>query len=233
MTRNRNRNNNSLVGLQNGSMAVAKQAAKVKNVTRKRWFMSEVASLLGSAQVLSQSQSPYAVGSQYATGTFTYSISQLGLNARDWVASFDRYRILAIEVFATLVIRSRNNAVDRNAPVQLYFYEDTDCDSSVQTSWIRVRDRENLGKVVLTALHPSQRLITFTPTGTFSAGNSSQDPANKLPQKSDWFDALALSQQFAGLRVFAACPQYDTSGQSYEFDVVFDTRYHVEVTQPL
>lgn len=187
-----------------------------------------------SAQVLSASQSCYPVGSQYTEGTFTFSISKLSPNAQSFVQSYDKYRIKLVEVYATLSSRSRNGAVDRNAPVNIWFYEDTDADSAVTTSWIRVRDRKNLGMVTLTALRPTQKLLSFEPTPCFSASSTgSLSPNNVVPRKGTWIDALAINQQFSSLRHFSACPQTDSSGQSYEYTIHFTTKYIVELKQPL
>lgn len=224
---------NMAVGLVNGSMAVAKQAAKVKTVTRKRHFLQSNVVMSDSTQVLSASQSPYAVGSQYSSETLLFKCSSLSQNATQWIEKFDKYRITEVEVFATLFLRSRNGAVDRSAPVEIFFYEDTDADPTTTTSWIRTGDRDNVGRVVLNAFHPSARLISFKPTITFAADQSSQSPSNVVPKKDTWLDALALEQLHSGLRVFTACGQTDQSGQSYEYSVGFQARYTVEVSQPL
>ena len=228
------KSSNSSVGLVNGSMAVAKAAAKVRNVTRKRRFLGNDARVVVSEQVLSGSQSPFPVGSQFCAGTLSFSAEQLSVSARAWIQSYDRYRIDQVEVFATVIWRSKNGSIDRTAPVTLYFYEDTDSDSSTQTSWIRTSDRDNLGRVVLYATNPTMRLISFKPTASFDTNSVvSQSPSNMIPSKDQWVDANSLAQQHAGFRWFAACAQTDGSGQSYEFDVVLESRLHISVQQPL
>lgn len=228
MTRNK-----SGLGLVNGSMAVAKSAAKVKNIMRTRHFMKSVADIESSEQVLSASQSPFPVGSQYTASTFLYNVAGLSTNAIEWVQKHDKYRISQVEVFVTLNARSRNGSVDRSVPVEVFFYEDTDADPATATSWIRVQDRDNLGRVVLNALTPSQRILTFKPTLTFAAGAVDQNPANVVPKKDTWLDALAIQQLYSGLRVFSCCPQTDSSGQSYEYALTFQTRITIEAMQPL
>lgn len=225
----------SSIGLINGSMAVAKSAAKVKNVTRTRHFLCEKAVTLSSTPVLSQSQSPHPVGSQFLETTLLFSVNKLHQTAQTWVQSFDKYRVKNVEVFATLNNVSKNGSVDRTAPVELYFYEDTDADPLTQTSWIRTADRDNVGKVVLTALEPSKKLITFMPTVTFAADSqSNQNPANVVPKKDVWLDALSIAQLYSGLRLFGCCPSVDTSGTpAYQNHVSLMFRMTVEVQQPL
>ena len=229
----RNKSVVASVGLVNGSMAVAKQAAKVKQILRKRHFLNEVSTLESSSQVLSSSQSNYPVGSQFTSGTLLFSASELSANAVSWIQSHDKYRIAQVEIFATLVSRSRNGGVDRTAPVELYFYEDTDADPATLTSWIRLQDRDNVGRVVLNAFTPSMKLVSFKPTPTFSAGSSAQDTANLIPGKNAWLDALSLQQLYSGLRTFSACAQVDTSGQSYDYTIAYTVRYTIEASQPL
>lgn len=226
-------NTSSATGLVNGSMAVTKQAAKVRKLTRKRHFLSKVAVRSSSTQVLSASQSLYPVGSQYSVATMLFAADQLSTNAQNWIQMHDKYRIAEIEVFATLTSASRSGSVDRTAPVEIFFYEDTDADPSTTTSWIRVSDRDNLGRVVLHATQPSKRLITFKPTTTFSAGAGDQAPSNVVPKKDCWLDALAINQLYSGLRLFSACAQTDGQGQSYEYQINLEARYTVECQQPL
>lgn len=224
----------SAVGLINGSMAVAKQAAKVKKVIRSRQFLSEKSVVFNSESVLSQTQSPYPVGSQFTAGTLLFNIAQLHPNARNWVQSYDQYRIANIEVFCTLNTTSKNGSIDRTAPVEVYFYEDTDADPNTQTSWIRTADRSNVARVVLTAWEPSQKLISFMPTVTLTAGALDQNPANIVPKKGTWLDALSIQQLHSGVRFFACCPSVDTSGTpSYVCSLNVTARITVEVQQPI
>jgi len=224
---------NTAVGLINGSMAVAKQAAKVRTLTRKRHFLVKNSTLGNSTQVLSSTQSPYPVGSQFSAETLLFGAVELQPNAIQWIQSHDKYRIAQVEIFATLVSRSKDGGISRTTPVEIYFYEDTDADPSTLTSWIRVADRDNVGRVVLNAFTPSMRLATFKPTVTYAANTGSQNPSNAIPSKSQWLDALAVDQLYSGLRVFTACPQVDTQGQSYDYSVAFTTRYTVEASQPI
>jgi len=228
------KSNNTTLALVNGSLSTTKRAARVKNTMRVRKFMQARANRFTSEQVLSSTQSPFGLGSQFCAGTLTTSAEQLSTSAKSWIQTHDRYRIKEVEIFVTVTARSKDGAVDRNVPVTIYFYEDTDCESVTQTSWIRVSDRDNLGRVVVNSFTPSFRLITFTPTISFNPNTAtSQSPANVILKKNTWLDALNLSQQMAGFRFFAASPQFDTSGQSYEFDVTFETRYTIDACQPI
>ena len=225
---------NTTVALVNGSLSVRRGAGKVKNITRSRHFFQEDAVLLNSEQVLSGTQSPYPVGSQFAQTTVVFAAAKLTDNARTWIQQHDRYRVREVEVLATLTSNTRGNNVDKTLPVEVYFYEDTDADSSIQTSWIRVADRDNLGRVVLNAFMPSQKLISFKPTASFAVNSTaSQAPSNMIPSKDQWIDALNLNQQLSSLRIFSCCAQTDAQSQSYEYDLNLQVRYHVEVQQPL
>jgi len=233
MVKNKNSAANGTVGLVNGSMAVAKQAAKVKQFIRKRHFLNKLSIVEDSAQVLSGSQSKYPVGSQFSAGTLLFSASSLSANAQAWIQTHDKFRISQVEIFATLVSRSKTGGVDRTVPVEVYFYEDTDADPATLTSWIRLQDRDNIGRVVLNALHPSMKLAAFKPTPTFAAGSQAQDTANLIPSKNTWLDALSLNQLYAGFRTFTACAQTDTTGQSYDYSVAYTVRYTIEASQPI
>jgi len=222
------------IALVNGSLAVRRGAGKVKNITRSRHFFQEDAVIMTSEQVLSGTQSPYPTGSQFANRTVTFSANKLTTNAQNWIQLHDRYRIREVEVLATLTSNTRGNNVDKTLPVEVYFYEDTDADSSIQTSWIRVADRDNLGRVVLNAFMPSQKLISFKPTASFSVNTTaSQSPNNMIPSKDQWMDALNLNQQLSSLRIFSCCAATDSTGNTYEYNLGLQIRYHVEVQQPL
>lgn len=223
----------NMVGLINGSMAVAKKAAKVKNITRKRHFLQSLAEVEKSEQVLSASQSPFPVGSQFNAGTLLFAASKLTNNAKEWIQSFDKYRISEIEVFCTLQSKSKTGTADQSVPVEVFFYEDTDADPTTQTSWLRLADRTNVGRVVLNTLNPSARLVTFKPTITLAASVIEQNPANIVPKKDTWLDALSLQQLYSGVRFFSACPTTDAQGQSYDYTLNFQMRYTVECMQPI
>ena len=228
-----NNKNTTLMGTVNGTMASQGRPERVRSVTTKRHFLSEVARTYDSEQVLSTSQSPYQLGSAFANGTVLFAASDLGPNAESWIKSYDKYRITDVEVFATLTTRLRGS-VERNIPVEVYFYEDTDADTATSSSWIRCRDRRNLGKVVLNALTPSQRIAKFKPTPSFNANEATvQSPSNTIPSKNIWMDALAINQKYSGLRFFAACPTADAQGQTYDFTISLMTKYTIEATQPL
>jgi len=231
MVKSRN-TNTSLMGTVSGTMASQGRPERVRTVTTKRHFLEEKARIYPSEQVLSSTQSPYPVGSQFNAGTLLWDMTDLGPNAVEWIQSYDKFRILDVEVFATLTTNFPDEP--RNIPVELYFYEDTDADNNTQTSWIRVRDRRNIGKVVLNSFTPSMRIAKFSPTVSFAAsGTNSQDPSNMIPKKNQWLDALATEQRHSGLRFFSACPTTDSSGASYKYTINLMTRITVEATQPI
>jgi len=227
------KNSSSAVGLVNGSMAVARQAAKVKNITRRRHFMQLNSELVSSSQVLSATQSPYPVGSQFSAATLLFAATELSQNAQSWITSHDKYRVNQIEIFVTLASKLKDGSPLANQPVEVYFYEDTDAEPTTQTSWLRTCDRDNLGRVVLNAFQPSMRLITFKPTATFAAGPIDQNPGNVVPKKDAWLDALALNQLYSGLRVFSCCAQADTVGETYSYSLAFSYRVTIEASQPI
>ena len=222
------------IALVNGSLAVKKGAGKVKNVSRTRHFFASRSLRSSSDQVLSATQSLYPVGSQFSSGTMIFAANYLSASAQSWIQDHDQFRVTNVEVFATLSGRGRGNNPRQQAPVEVYFYEDTDANAATTTSWIRVSDRDNLGRVVLTALTPTMKIIDFRPTPSFNPDTvTSQSPANMIPSKNQFLDAVNLSQQLSGLRFFTACPLTDSSGQSYDYDVDFSVRYTVEARQPL
>lgn len=215
------------------SMLPSKGSGRVTTQSTSRHYLSN-ATRYQSQQVLSSSQSVYPVGSQFLAGTQTFSGEQLSASAQAFIQNYDKYKISNVEIFVNLAQRSRQGQVDRSVPVDVWFYEDADCDSSTQTSWLRTRDRRNLGNVTLTSINPKMRLMSFEPTPTYVANATvSQSPTNIVPAKGKWLDALNLSQQMAGFRFFAACPQVDTQGQTYEFDIYMTTRYTVVMQQPI
>jgi hypothetical protein len=196
--------------------------------------MQAVSEVYTSSQVLSASQSPFPVGSQFSAGTALFAASELSQNAQSWIQSTDKFRITSIEVFVTLCSRIKGSGtVDKTVPVEIYFYEDTDADPATQTSWLRTMDRDNLGRVVLHATNPSARILTFKPTISLAAINSQQDARNMIPAKGSWLDAVSLDQLHSGVRWWSGTPQLDTQGQSFEYTLSFSYRYCVETSQPI
>lgn len=216
-------------------MAVTHNAAKNRNIIRRRQFMRALAEYEVSTQTLSASQSPFPVGSQYTVSTLLFDITSLGTNAVSWVQLHDVYRIESVEIFATAVIEGTSADTPlSNAPIIHYCYEDVDADPTTTTSWIRTQDRDNLCRVVLRANNPSVKIAELRPTATFAAASgSTQDPANMVPQKDRWIDALAVDQLYAGLRCYSACPKVDSQGQSYKYSISYETRLKVAAKQPL
>jgi len=224
-------NKSNIVGLVNGSMAVARKAAKVKDTIRKRHFLTSKAVYTDSEQVLSTTQSPYPTGTQFTAETLLFEANDLSTNAQEWIQKHDCYRISGVEVFVTMTHLSRED--DQSVPVEVYFYEDTDADAGTQTSWIRVQDRDNVGRVVLSPAQPSARLISFKPTASFAAGSSSQATANMIPGKNTWFDALSINQIYSGLRLFSCTPTRNTSGSTFQYTLAIQRRYTIEARQPI
>lgn len=232
MTRNRNRRQLAVVNT-TSSMLPAKGAGRVTSQTTTRHYLTNAREYT-SQQVLSSSQSVYPIGSQFVAGTQTFSAAELSQSAQSFVQSFDKFKITNVEIFANLAQKSKTGGVDKNIPVDIWFYEDADTDSSTQSSWLRVRDRRNLGNVTLNALKPKARLLSFEPTPSFAVNSTtSQSPSNLVIKKGAWLDAANLSQQMAGFRFFAACPQVDALGQSYEFALYLTTRMTVATQQPI
>jgi hypothetical protein len=225
--------NNAVAMAVAGSMSPARGAAKIKNSGTTRMASEKVFRTFASQQVLSQSQSPFGVGSQFTEGTLLFSVEKLSDQMQSFVQSYDKYRIREVEIFCTMnsAVRGGGN-IDKTVPVHLYFYEDTDANADTETSWIRVQDRRNLGKVVLHATNPSQRLISFTPTATFNNQNVTNVNNMQMP-KNFWTDSASIVQQFSGLRFFSATPAADSTGNTFQFILNFEVRYHLEVTQPL
>lgn len=215
------------------SMLPTQGAGKVQANVTSRTYLSNSRRYL-SQNVLSTTQSLYGVGSTFTQGTLTFSAEQLSAAAQVYIQNYDKYKITGIEIFVTMGAESLNGSVDKNVPVNLWFYEDTDCDSGTQTSWTRVRDRRNLGMVSLNAFTPTKRLLSFQPTPSFDTQTTlSQSPANIVPRKGQWIDALNLAQQMAGFRFFAACPQQDSGTASYRWNLNFTARYTIMLTQPI
>jgi len=226
-------NRRAVVVSNTSSMLPTKGAGRVTAQTTTRHYLANSKAFV-SETVLSTTQSIYGLGSQFTAGTLIFSAEQLSAAAKVFIQSFDKYQISNIEIFVTYTIKSLTGRVERNAPVNLWFYEDTDCDASSATSWLRVRDRRNLGMVTLNSLTPMKRLLSFKPTPSYDTSTVvSQSPANIVPKKGQWLDALNLSQQMAGFRFFGASPAQDSSAQSYEFKLDFSTRYTVSMQQPI
>lgn len=219
-----------------GTMAVTSNAAVNKPIIRRRQFLQAVAVRNESEQTLSATQSFAPVGSQFTANTLLFQMKEFGQNAVGWVQTHDLYKIEKIEVFATLEQSSTSDGYDnfQTGPVIHYCYEDIDADPATQTSWIRLQDRSNLCRVVLRANNPSVKIAELNPTPTFAASSGeTQSPANMIPTKGAWLDAVAIEQFYAGLRCFSACPKVDSSGQTYRYSITYEVRAHVAAKQPI
>jgi hypothetical protein len=215
-------------------MNTAKENARIRNVSTTRRFLERNYRRYFSEQVLSESQAPTPVGSQYIQGTMLFSIGRLSQAAREWVQKYDKYRIREVEinVYSNAKLESVNTPME-SVPITLYAYEDQDADPDTQTSWVRVSDRQNLACMTLNSAYPRHHVVRFNPTPSMAANTVLQNPANIIPGKNAWLDALAIDQEHAGIRFFAICPTTDNTGKSYRYELNFEVRYTVEVQQPL
>jgi hypothetical protein len=230
MTRNKSKRGNAN---NVSSMAVVRNNAALLNPpTRSRMGLVIVDELAESTQVLSQSQSPGPVGSQYTVKTLTFQADQLSPNFQDWIQQHDVYRISEAEIYATLVTDFAGSPSLRTSPVTHYCFEDPDTDPSVTTSWIRCRDRANLSRVVLRANAPSALIAKLKPRPSYSA-TGTQNPGNLIGKPGAWLDSLNLSQIHAGLRTFSYCPYADTSGQTYSYAIFYSIRIKVDCKVPI
>lgn len=212
--------------------ATANSAALVNPRIRPRWACTTLDQLSKSQQALSQSQTPAMIGSQFTAKTLVFSAADLSPNFQDWIQTSDCYRISAIEVYAVLTTNYTGTSGYTSHPVTHYCFEDPDTDPAVQTSWIRIRDRENLSRVVLRANQPAQLVATIKPRPSFiSTGD--QNPGNMIGPKDSWLDSLNLAQEYSGLRAYSYCPTADSSGQTYTYAINYQIRMKVECKIPI
>jgi len=214
-------------------MAVStNSAALVKPTIRKRQFLAALDDVSKSQQALSQSQTPSTIGSQFTAKTLLFSASALSPNAQDWIQTADAYRVVSVEIYATVVANYDGSPDFRSLPVIHYCFEDMDTDPQVQTSWFRIRDRSNLSRTVLRANNPSVLVATIVPRPSFDA-NGTLSPGNLIGLRNSWLDSLNLSQIYTGLRAYSYCPATDSSGQTYTYTINYSMRYHVDTKCPI
>lgn len=208
-----------------GSMVVSSNPAKRKNLKQSKWFMSQ-ATVLNSQQALSATQTPFEVGSQINGTATNITVSDLGTDAVNWVQRYDEYTIEDIEIFVTLTARLDDGSI-KSVPVIVWTFEDRDSPKEVLCNWDQVRDRQNLSRVTLRANNPSLCTAKIKPVPLFDGGVSDNDPSNIVPTDAKWVDSLAVRQRFNGVRIFTACPQKDTQGQSYSYSIYVEQRVKV------
>jgi hypothetical protein len=218
-----------------GSMSTIRNAAALVNTGRvaKRWAIQEKDDIADSETVLTASQSPGELGSQFTAITMTFAGVKLSANLRNWIQSHDAYRVTRLEVYATLTAGISDASQLNNIPVIHYAFVDMDTDPSVVTSWFRTMDRDNLSRTVLRANQPSALIATFCPRPSFRA-TGTQDPGNLIGSQDSWLDALNLTQIYTGLRCYSYCPAAVAAGQpGYKYKISYNVRYYVEGKAPI
>lgn len=232
------KNNNSAVALMRttaGSMAIATNPAKERRTIRTRQFLMPVWTVRNSSPVLSQSQSPSQVGSQYASGHITVTPNNLGPNAIEFIQNSDRFRITKAELFVLSDVTAKTNTTRGTAPIVHYAYCDSDTSISQSggvTPWNDIISRENISKATLRANQPTMRIAHWNPRPLFdpTGGNN---PANIIPSANQWMDSLILNQEFSGVRTFSCCPA-DTNGNDvYSYNLNYELRLTIQTQAAL
>lgn len=216
-------------------MSVARNPARERNRTVTRRFLLRKAQHRVSADVLSDSQSPFILGSQYGSNHFTFNAADLSTSAQEWIRQHDLYRVMSAEMFVTAHVESRTNTTKQTVPIHHYCYVDPDTSesqSSSVTPWYDIIDRENLARVVLRANNPSIKIATWSPRPLFSPV-SGDNPANVIPDKQSWIDSLILTQEHSGVRSFACCPVESPQNDAYRFFLDYEIRVTIQCKAPL
>ena len=218
-------------------MSVANNTAKVRKIVVKRHYLESVARRAKGTEVLSQSQSPFGLGSQFTASTLVFKCENLSKSAQEFIQSYDSYCIDKVEIFATVTnvstVATGGVATPNLYPVVHYCYEDFDADEVTATSWIRTSDRSNLSRVVLRPNNPSILVATLRVRPTYEATTTTNGPVNVVPKPGTHIDALNLTQPHAGLRCFSACPLADGGTPSYAYEITYECRYHLNLKSPL
>lgn len=215
-----------------GSMVVTSNPAKAKTIEQSKWFMMESAIVKTSEQALSNSSSPYVVGTQLAGTAIDFTLAKLGADAVAWAQRYDCYTIEEAEVTLTMCARLSDSAI-MSAPVVAWSFEDRDSPQEVECNWSQVRSRQNLCRIVLRANSPSLVVAKIKPVPLFDGGVADSSPANVVPSSEKFIDSLAVRQRFNGIRVFTACPQADTQGQTYSYTIYLESRVKVTARSAL
>jgi len=240
VTNNRQKRNkktpmSSALAVFSGSMSVARNPARERNVTRRRMFMNRVSTETISATVLSQQTSPYKLGSQYCSEHITITPSDLTPEAQEWIQQYDRYRIVKAELFVTSFVAARSNVEPATLPITHYAFCDADSSTSQTggaTPWYDITSRDNISKVTLRANSPTAKIAEWNPRPLYTPVSGSS-PANVVPSPNTWMDSLILSQEFNGVRTYAACPVESANQGQYRFHLQYDFRVLVEAQGPL
>jgi len=204
-------------------------ASTERKVFVNRPLLFPIHTVAKGLDVLTQTQSPGVVGSQFTTRTLSFSARSLSQSSQNWIQNYDAYRFRKIDVFANLVFLTKgSNDVTQDINVVHYCYEDIDTSEDVVTSWIRVQDRSNINRVVLTAQRPSAKVASFVPQPTYPASSGS-NPADLIGKEMDWVDAVDLAFQYAGLRCFSCCLLQQQPGQNeYTYSISYEVRVSVD-----
>jgi len=219
-----------------GSMSVARNPAKERNQTKRRSFTIQSFTNKQSSNVLSSTESPFTVGSQYQSNHVTIKATQFSTEAQNWIRQHDRYRIKSCELFVTSYVKNRDGQVGALGTFPIHHYSFCDSDTSLAqtggtTPWINVTTRNNIARTVLRSNNPSILVAKWNPRLLYdpTTGNS---PSNVVPRAGMWIDAITLDQEHSGVRLYSAAPfeldtQFGFYGLSYEIRAV------VEVQAPL
>jgi len=219
-----------------GSMSVARNPARERNVTRRRQFLVSIFNTKSSANVLSTSQSPFPVGSQYLSNHLTFNANDLSSEATAWIRQHDRYKIETCELFVTSTSKNRDNNVGALTTMPIHHYSFCDLDSSTSqtggvTEWNQVQTRNNLSRTVLRSNNPSILVAKFSPKPIFDP-STSNSPSNVVPTRGLWIDSLTLDQEHSGVRTYSATPtELDISFGFYSLS--YELRVTVACQAPL
>jgi len=209
-------------------VAMTGNSGALNHVISRRPFLEETFRVVNSTIVLSASQSPFAVGSRFASGTITYDIGELTATALSWIKKYDAYRISEVEIWAHCAYLGAPSSGNAGAPVVLYVAEDMDTLAGVTVVWRELCNRDNLKRIIFNRDSLSQKVGNYKPRPSFKPAEGSL-PQNVVPVRDTWIDCEVQTQQFSGLEYFAACPLTTNSGQGdYAFQINFEIRAMVE-----
>jgi len=231
-------NNNNAVALMRttaGSMAIATNPARERRTTRTRQFILPVWITKSSETVLSQSQSPSILGSQYQSNHITITPSTCGSQFVEFVQNSDRYRITKAELFVLSDVTAKTNTTKNTAPIVHYAYCDSDtslAQSGGVTPWLDIVSRDNISKTTLRANNPTMRVAVWNPRPLYNptSGNS---PSNAVPSPNTWMDSLILTQEFSGVRTYSTCPVISANNDTYEYSLHYEVRVTVQTQAAL
>lgn len=218
-----------------GSMAVATNPSKERRTIRTRQFIVPVWKTKTSQTVLSQTNAPTPLGSQYLSNHITITPNDLDPNAIEFIQNSDRFRITNAELFVLSDVTAKTNTTRGTAPIVHYAYCDSDT-SIAQTGgitpWNDVVSRDNVSKVTLRANNPTMRIAFWNPRPIYdpTGGNS---PSNAIPSASQWMDSLILNQEFSGVRTFSCCPIESATNDTYRYGLHYELRLTVQTQAAL